>query len=471
VTTTHRPRALVALLAVLALVAVACGGDDGGTASPGGGDEGVADADRCPLDALDAADGPVTVDFWHAMTAENETTLEALAADYNASQDRVRVNVVFQGTYDETADKYLAALRGGDLPSIVQMEETRIQMGIDSRSMLPVQACADAAGYDFSDHLEPVVDQFTVEDVLWPMPFNTSNPVLYYNTRMFERAGLSDDDVPATFEELRAVSQRLVDSGEVRAGFALELSPWYIEQWFAKANEPLVDNDNGRSGRATGTNLDSDIGLEIYTFIDEMMDSGLGMNVGRNTSGIDALLALATEDAGMTIDTSAALGAVFATLESGQFPNVGVGVAPLPGPTGGGVLVGGAALWLVDRGSSDAEKAASWEFMVWLNEPEQQARWHAGTGYIPIRRSAVDLPEVADLWADKPEFRIAYDQLLDSGAAFGGPVVGDYAGLRDAIVESLERLILQDVAPADALAGAKQQADRAIESYNQRTGN
>jgi hypothetical protein len=37
--------------------------------------EGAADPGRCPVDALDDADGPVTIDFWHGMTAENETTL------------------------------------------------------------------------------------------------------------------------------------------------------------------------------------------------------------------------------------------------------------------------------------------------------------------------------------------------------------------------------------------------------------
>jgi sn-glycerol 3-phosphate transport system substrate-binding protein len=108
------------------------------------------------------------------MTAENETTLEALTTEYNASQDKVRVNLIYQGSYDETAQKYLATARSGDLPSLVQLEETRIQMAIDSRTMLPVQACIDASGYDTSDHLPAVIDQYTVEGLLWPMPFNTS---------------------------------------------------------------------------------------------------------------------------------------------------------------------------------------------------------------------------------------------------------------------------------------------------------
>jgi sn-glycerol 3-phosphate transport system substrate-binding protein len=471
-TRSPRLRLGLAVLAALALLVAACGDDDGnGAAPPADGEAPTTtaaevDPERCPVDALDDESGPVAIDFWHAMTAENETTLEALTADYNAAQDRVRVNLIFQGTYDETAQKYLATARGGGLPSIVQLEETRIQMAIDSQTMLPVQACIDAAGYDTSDHLPAVIDQYTVEGLLWPMPFNTSGPVLYYNTVLFEAIGLTADDVPTTLDELRDVSQRIVDSGLAPYGFAFELSPWYLEQWFAKANQPLVNNDNGRTNRATAANFDTPIASEVFSFVDGMMRDGLATNIGRNTSGVDALLAIASGDVGMTFGTSAALGSILVVLESARFPGVGVGVAPLPGPSGGGVLVGGAGLWLVERDRTDAEKAAAWDYVLWLNEPEQQARWHVGTGYMPIRRAAIESDDIQQLWQDEPAFRVAFDQLLASEADFGGPVVGDYAALRDVIVEALERMILQGAAPEVVLADAKQQADTAIESYN-----
>ena len=464
---THR-RALAVVTALLLLLA-ACGNDDDDGASPGTTAAEV-DAERCPADALDDVDGPVTIDFWHAMTAENEVMLEQLTDEYNASQDRVAVNLVFQGSYDENAQKFFATARGGDLPSLVQLEETRLQMAIDSQLMLPAGACVEASDYDLSDHLTPVIDQFEVAGLLWPMPFNTSGPVLYYNTVMFESVGLTDDDVPTTLEELRAVSQTIVDSNAAPYGFALELSPWYVEQWFAKANTALVNNDNGRSDRSTATNLDDPFAEEVFTFINDLIDDGLATNIGRNASGVDALLAIASGDVAMTFGTSAALGSILAVLETEQFPGVGVGVAPMPGPTEGGVLVGGAGLFLVERDQTDTEKAGAWDYVTWLNEPEQQSRWHAGTGYMPIRQAAVELPEVEGLWADEPSFRVAYDQLLASEADFGGPVVGDYAALRDALVEALERMILQDAPPATALSEAKQRADASIESYNRSVG-
>ena len=48
---------------------------------------------------------------------------------------------------------------------------------------------------------------------------------------------LDPEDPPATFEELRAAAQALVDRDVAEAGLALELSPWYVEQWFERHPE------------------------------------------------------------------------------------------------------------------------------------------------------------------------------------------------------------------------------------------
>lgn len=463
-----------------ALVLVACGGDDGGGGGSGGEGDGQAagptsvESSLCPVEALESATGPVDVTFWHAMTAANEETLGELVDDYNSSQDRVRVDLVFSGNYDDTRDKYVTALRGGDLPDLVQLEETAIQLMIDSESAVPAQACVDAEGYDTSDFVPRVLAEFSVEDVLWPMPFNVSNPVLFYNRKAFENAGLDPDEAPTTLDEVMEVSQTIVDAGATEYGIALELSAWYVEQWLNMAGQTVVDNENGRAGRATAATLDNESTLAAMTWVKEMVESGLAVSVGRNPSGADHLLAVGAGQAAMTIGTSAALGSVYDVLAGGDFPNVEPGVAPFPaleaGGTGG-VAAGGAALWIVNR-SPDAEQAGAWDFVKWLDEPEQQARWHVGTGYIPIRLSAAEMPEVTDVWSERPGFRVAFEQLNAEGEPPGGagPVVGGYDELRESLQSAMERLIAGEE-PQPVLTQAQSQADAAIEDYNQRTGN
>jgi sn-glycerol 3-phosphate transport system substrate-binding protein len=468
--------ALLALVTVFALITAACGGgDDGGDddgASPGPTGDAVADPGLCPVDALDAADGPVEITFWHAMPAANETTLKALADDYNASQDKVHVNLVFKGTYDETLEGYRAAARSGDLPNLVQLEETAIQQLVDSETVIPAASCIEAAGFDTSDILPRVLEEFTVADTLWPMPFNTSNPVLYYNQKAFTAAGLDPAKPPATLNELRDASQAIVDAGAANQGFSLEMQSWYLEQLFATSGEPVVNEGNGRDARATEAVLDSEAGQAVFTWVNEMLDGGLAANIGRNPSGYDALIAIASGDTAMSLGTSAALGTIYDTLAGDPqlAASVELGVAPMPtidGGGSGGVNVGGAALWLVDTGT-DAQKAATFDFASWLTLPAQQARWHIGTGYVPISEKAAEDPSVVQLWAERPGFRVAFDQLASSQGP-AGPVLGGYPDFREAVTQGLER-VADGADPLESLTQTNAEATTAIQDYNRRVG-
>src|SRR5690606_28645984 len=133
--TRPRPIRLLALLALAGLVA-ACGvrdegsgpdttvGTDGGV---DGGTETVALPD-CPVDALDSATAPVEIDLWHGLGAESENNLNALAEEFNASQDRVVVRVRNQGvSYEEVLRKFVAAIPSRQLPAIVYLEDTTLR--------------------------------------------------------------------------------------------------------------------------------------------------------------------------------------------------------------------------------------------------------------------------------------------------------------------------------------------------------
>lgn len=474
-----RTRWFLCLLAALALVAAACGGDDGGGGGGGGGSaegaqgrEATVDPDLCPVDALESADGPVEIEFWHAMTASNEETLTEMVQDYNASQDAVQVNLVFTGSYDETLDRYLTGLRNDQLPQLVQLEETTLQTMIDSGSTVPAASCVEASGFDTSDLLPAVLGEFEVEGTLWPMPFNVSNPVFYYDRNDFEAAGLDPEQPPATLAEMQEMGQAIVDAGAAETAMSLEVQPWYPEQWSSMADQELVDNTNGRDVRAETATLDNDTMLEIFTWVREMVDAGLIFNVGRNPSGADHFFALANGDAAFTIGTSGALGSVYDALDSGSVQtDVSIGVGPLPGPVAGGpTSAGGAALWTVANGSTPEEIAASWDFEQWLVAPEQQARWHVNTGYIPISRSSADDPEVQALWAERPGYQVAFDQLADDNLppGGGGPVIGGYVEFRNALEDAIEALVLNDADPADVVAQVQAEADEAIAAYNDR---
>jgi sn-glycerol 3-phosphate transport system substrate-binding protein len=456
----------IAIVATAALVVatMALPAGTGGAASPS-----QANA-KCPVKALAKADTPVEVEFWTATNAANSEALDRLTEQFNSSQSDVAVTIINQTTYEDALTKYIAGLQTGDLPDLVMLEDTSLQQMIDTQSVLPAEACVKADKYDTSDHLERVLSYYTVDGTLWPMPFNVSNPVLLYNKLAFETAGLDPESPPKTLDEVKDAAQALVDNGVTESGFSLKLDPWYLEQWLAKAGKPYVNNGNGRQSRSTATAFDVKAGVEIFTWMKDMVDADLA--VTNDAENFDNLFAIGEDNAAMTIDTSASLGSIVDVLGSGQYPNVEIGVAPMPGPAGkGGVLVGGAALYMSNK-SSAAEKAATWEYLKFLNTPETQADWGASTGYIPIVESATELPTIQDLWAESPFFKVAYDQLLTGveNTATAGPVIGDYQGVRDSVLDAIEAMLTQGTKPKAALKGAKQDADAKIGDYNSRVG-
>jgi sn-glycerol 3-phosphate transport system substrate-binding protein len=464
---TRRHLRVLALALAGALTVAACGGgggDDGGGAASGG------SLPDCPLDALKDAKKPVDVTFWHAMSRANEEALVQLTDRFNASQQDVRVRLVNQIGYKETLEKFRAGLGGTALPDLVMLEDTATQLAIDTQAVLPVAACIEADDFDTSDFVPRVLDRYTVEDVLWPMPFNVSNPVFFYDKRAFRAAGLDPEKPPTTLEEVKDAALAIKSIG-YPAGFGLKLDPWYLEQWSAKADELYVNEQNGRAARATEVEFDDEAGREIFAWMDDMVKSGAAStNSADGPSQYDNLLGIRSKQVGMTIDSSATLGTISQIFAAGEAGDVELGVAAMPGPPGkGGVLVGGGALYIVRR-SVPEKQAAVWEYLKFLTTPESQADWAAGTGYVPIRESSIELPAIQNLWRETPGYKVAYDQLLAGvdDIATQGPVIGAYQAVRDAVLAGEQQMFTQGTSPADALRSAASQADSAMQEYNSR---
>ena len=432
----------------------------------------------CPVDALDAVTSPVQITFWHAMTSANETALQQLTDEYNASQAKVRVQLENQGGYKQTLDKYVQS--GADSrPELVMLPEYTVQQIADSDSVIPVGACIEASGYDTSAFLDRALRSYQTEGVQWSMPFNVSAPVLFYNKVAFEAAGVDPEDPPVTLDELRAAAQAIVDGPGEGTGIAFDSGVdsgggWFIEQWFARAGEPYADNDNGRSAPATRVLYAGPLGVDLLTTVQSMIQDGLAVTVGDNPNGQDALLKLADPQrpAAMAIATSAAIGTVKTVLDGGLIPGITseqLGIGPMPGP--GEVpsaIVGGASLYVVAE-QGDAQAAAAWDFIEFLTSAQSQSTWAAATGYVPVREDAVELDPIRATYVSDPRFKVAYDQILagGDGPTSLGPVLGPLLEVRTVTAGAVAG-IFGGADVVSSLTSAAAQADALIQGYNAR---
>lgn len=419
-----------------------------------------------PLGASSRAKSkPVMMTMWHSMTSANLTTLTTLANQFNSSQSNIRVNLVNQNSYTDTLAAYTAALSGGSLPDLVQMQTTALQFMIDSRSIVPAQSAVEADHYSFSDHVPSAVEFFKVDGTLYAMPFNVSSNILYYDKKAFAAAGLDPDKPPTSLAALRSVAEKIVRTKIEKYGMSLKVTDADFELELGLADGDLVNHQNGRSGRATAVAFNDKKGQAIFEWWGSMLADKLAQPTSNTT--YDNLLAIGNRIAPMTWETSAALGTVLGVLNS--YPQVELGVGSLPSPAkGGGVFIGGAGLFMVSK-SAPANQDAAWQFIKFLNEPASQASWAVGTGYIPIRKSATTLPAITQAWASVPYFRVAYEQILASPTdpATAGAVIGAFNEVSNAINDGITSLAT-GINPKKALANTAAACNSAVAAYNAR---
>jgi len=446
------------VVVVLALALSACGGEEGNEAKP------------------TAAAGPVTIDFWHSEQASSEAALQALIDRFNASQNEVKVRLLFQGTPTELTVKLVNSLRSGAVPALVEVAEGDSQIMVDSGGVTPVQEFIDEEGYDLSDFDEKAVDYYSWDDQLYAMPMGINVPMLFYNKVPLREVGLDPDKPPQTLDDVRAYSEKLlkVDSAGnvVRSGIALDTQGWYPNVILAEHGDLFVNNNNGRDGRATEAVFNNDTDRTFFRWWDEMVDSGLAFNVGRNASGADALMAVAAGRAVMAVSISSVLRSAISVVEAG-LEGVEPGVGSFPGVAGGSGKPGifGRGLWIMsDR--SGTEQQAAWKLARWLAEPEQQAELFAGTGYLPVRLSAYDLEASRQVLERYPLYQVPVDLFVGvpSTPEKLGPRIGPSAAVGEILAQALEEMVVGGKDPDKALDDAAVSATKELQDYNSRVG-
>ena len=139
-----------------------------------------------------------------------------------------------------------------------------------------------------------------------------------------------------------------------------------------------------------------------------------------------------------------------------------------------GVIIGGAALWLLDSGDA-ALNDASWQFMKFMAQEDQQVTWHTGTGYFPVRTDISANSNLQTFWTDNPNFVTAISQLettatiLDDGspnyAVLGGRA-GPAPAIRRFIVEAYSSVLDDGLSAQEALDIAAEKANQELADYN-----
>lgn len=450
-------RRLAAIAFVLSVVAAACGGTPGGT------------TDQSALAPAKDVKPAAKIVWWHAMTGVNADALNKIVDGFNKSQSAIKVEAVFQGTYDDLLAKLNTALASNAAPALAQVYDIGQAYMRDSGEVLPMQAFIDRDKFDTSDFEPAVINYYKFQDKLQSMPFNASSAILLYNKDAFKAAGLDPDKPPVTFSEVADAAKKLTTkdaSGKTtQYGFGPSIYGWLFEQLMATSAAPYADNGNGRDARATKVVYNSAAGKAILDWWKAGVDGGYFLNPGIDNAG--ATNAFNAGKTAMYIESTASLrGSINAV--AGKF-QIGTGLYPRPDskPKDGGNIIGGASLYIM-KSRPAAEQQAAWEFVKYAMTPAVQAQWQADTGYFPIRKSSYNEAPSKE-WATKyPQFLTAVNEIRDSpqNRNTNGAVLGVFAQARARTQKMIESVLLGQATSQKALDDAVADMNAQIDKYN-----
>ena len=486
----RRRRATLVVL-VAALVAAACSDPpttgSGNAVEAGGDGQGEAALPDCPLDALDEATGPVDVTLWYGgIGGVTKQTMEHMVDAFNASQDKVRVTASDQGgSYAAVYRKFesAAAANTDQLPDIVLLENTQLQVLADGGLILPAQACMEASGYEVTD-IEPAVrSEFSVDGVLYPGYANVSAPILYYNKAHLVEAGLDPNVPPQTLEQVYEQAKRLKAAGVSEKPFAFKVSWNAFENWLEGDGVDVVDNDNGRDGEATEATFDTPEAQDALARLKRMSDEGL-INVFSSTEGgVDQYLALATQQSSMLIETSGASVNIAEAL-GGNLTAADVGpdfdeslvdrtqlvpaTAPFPGLQAAGHAHPGGGLFFIVSTAPPEQQAGAWQFLEFMLQPANAKEWHVRGSYLPIVKSVSDEPDVQAFWQDDVAgvlLKPGVDQLTAADPDEPGPLIGPFTDFQEDLENAIESVLLSGADVDSALASAQDEVTQSLQRY------
>lgn len=223
-----------------------------------------------------------------------------------------------------------------------------------------------------SDFYPALVKAFTLNDKFYCAPKDFSTLQLIINTDKWKAAGLTDADVPTTWDQLAAVSKKLTTGGTT----GLVMSGEYARMgaFMVQAGGNLVNADN------TAATADSKANVRALDYIKQNLQAGdfaLAADVGAGWGGE----AFGKQLGAMTVEGNWIAGAL-----KNDYPGVKYRAVPLPkGPEGAGTLQF-TNCWGIAADS--ANKQGAQDLVAKLTSKSDQLAFAKAFGVLPSIQSA-----------------------------------------------------------------------------------
>ncbi len=165
-------------------------------------------ATAAPTTAATSTSGtgqPVEISFWHGQSTTQQTALNKLVDEFNASHPGIHVTATYQGTYTQLYQKVTAALASGAPPDMAIAYQNDVSNYIKADAVIPLDSLMSDPNIGFTaDDLKDIYPTFIdhypqYNNQVYSIAFMRSMEVMYYNVDMLKAAGFTNP--PTTWDE------------------------------------------------------------------------------------------------------------------------------------------------------------------------------------------------------------------------------------------------------------------------------
>lgn len=315
---------------------------------------------------------PVEITFWHAMNGEQEIALKKLVDKFTKENSNITVTLQNQSSYPDLQQKITATTASPkDLPTITQAYPDWLLNAMDENLVVDLKPYIENKTLKF-DNYDDILEGFrqasTIDGKIYGMPFNKSTEVLWYNKTLLDKHNIA---VPKTYEEFAKASKEVKEKANIVGGGFDSLSNYYTTY--------LKNEDVTFDSKLDPTSESSKKAVNYY------LDGVKGGYF--RIAGTDKYLSGPFGNETIALYVGSNAGEAF--VKQGVGDKFEIGAAPYPAKY---VMQQGTDLFVFSSATAE-QKTAAYKLLQFLTTKENQIEWAKATGYIPVRKSAIESDE------------------------------------------------------------------------------
>ena len=339
---------------------------------------------------------PASLKVWYSISGTNGQFFESQVRAFMEQNPQISIELTYTGSYSDSATKISAAKLAGNAPDVVITSASQLYTGEDDNFQIETDVLDPE--FNVADIREGILEYANYRGHLAAVPFSISTQVIYYNKDLAAKAGLDlEANPPKTWDEFLEVAKTIQAAcPKGTYGFDTSDAKWLVKSMLYQNGNDIVSlSDDGKITPLFA----QDSGIEVAQFWAKMVSEKI-MAVSQHDNAENKFLS------GKLVFIAATSNRIAKWAESVQF---NIGAIEMPYFKKPRVALGGSTATIM---TTDATKhAASWALLKFLLNTENQTAYALTTGYLPIRESSLELPEVQSYMESSDLYSTAIKQL------------------------------------------------------------